>query len=275
MTYERYRVRLSGAVEGTKRKLEIDRPIKIGVILGTGWGDSLELENKKEILLARLLGHELMEIKGHVRKLEFGQCNGKDVLVLRGRVHLNEEPTGDSIPLLVRLQTELMIKLGVKNLIVTAGVGSLVPSIMIGHVVVVDGFISLFAPSMPLWGGEFHSPDDTLDVELQSMAINMAKDVGLVPNPVGYGGYAMVRGPFFEGCRYDKGILERAGASVVGMSMLPEACIAALYDTKVLGLGFVTNNRWEKHTHEGNLRHAQESSGKLSEYLKRIIDSIA
>ncbi len=59
------------------------------------------------------------------------------------------------------------------------------------------------------------------------------------------------------------------------MSMLPEACIAALYDdVKVLGLGFVTNSDNETHSHERNLAQAQKASAKLGGLLERIIRRI-
>jgi purine-nucleoside phosphorylase len=263
---------LLDVVEAVKEKFNISASVKTGLILGTGWGDSLKLKNKKEVSLVDLFNCSLREVKGHARKLEFGQCSGKDILVLRGRVHLNEALAGDHIPMLVRIQIELMMKLGVKNLIVTAGVGSLEPHIMVGHVVVVDSFVTLFAPPMPLWGGEFCSPEDALAVEPRIMAMNVARDMDLIPH---FGSYAMIRGPFFEGRRHDKSTLRNAGGSVVGMSMLPEACIADLYGVKILGLGFVTNTHVERHSHEDNLRRARESSEKLSNYLEKIIGSIA
>ena len=84
-------------------------------------------------------------------------------------------------------------------------------------------------------------------------------------------GYAMVRGPQFEGRKYDKALLAQSGAGVVGMSTLPEACIAQIYGAKLLGLSFVTNSDSETHSHEENLRRVNAASENLGYLLEHII----
>jgi purine nucleoside phosphorylase len=89
-------------------------------------------------------------------------------------------------------------------------------------------------------------------------------------------GHVMVRGPFFEGRRYDKKLLAASGASMVGMSILPETCVAALYPgTRVLALCFVTNTAVEEHSHEENLARAKTASALLGGYLTRIVSRIS
>ena len=89
------------------------------------------------------------------------------------------------------------------------------------------------------------------------------------------GGYAMMPGPAFEGRKYDKPFLASAGIKAVGMSVLPEACVAALYDgVKVLPMAFITNDAYEEHSHEENLRRAKERSPLLGGYLTRIIGAM-
>ena len=83
----------------------------------------------------------------------------------------------------------------------------------------------------------------------------------------------MVRGPSFEGRRYDKKALRETGASVVGMSLLPEACIAALYHPRVkaLAIAFITNNATDKHSHETNQQKAKENREHMGRVLHGII----
>lgn len=244
----------------------------VGVVLGTGWGDLLELEDEEvrplsEFRAFREAG-DLTRLEGHKRHLVLGALNGRQIAALRGRVHLNEHPTSRFVPLMVRLQVEILIALGVKTLILTAAVGSLTETVKVGDVVLVDGFVTIFAPPMPLFAGEFVSPEDTLDAELRRIARQAAPD-GL---SVHEGGHAMVRGPFFEGRKYDKTFLRQTGASVVGMSLLPEACVAATHGgVRVLGLGFVTNTASEEHSHETNQARAKEKAPLLGGYLKSII----
>lgn len=230
--------------------------IHIGIILGTGWGETLRLKDAREMSLAELPGFEsLGSLPGHARTivcgyLSGGKKRGQRIIAQRGRIHLNESFTDPRAPLMVRLQVELMMALGAQALIFTAAVGSLKPEIRVGSVIVVDGFVTCFAPDMPLHTGEFCSPEDRLDPAMQVCALQCGAKERI---PTGTGGHAMVRGPFFEGRKYDKVLLRNSGASVVGMSILPETCVAALSEqSRVLALGHVTNSAFEEHSHEIN-----------------------
>ncbi len=239
----------------------------IGLVLGTGWGDVLEFDQATELPFGEIPGFEGLEgLEGHARRLVIGTLAGKDVLALRGRVHLNEAPADPHVARMVRLQTELLLQLGVRTLIVTSAVGSLRGALPVGGIAIVDGFVTVYAPDMPLWAGEFISPEDTLDPALRAIAHEERGE--LVTKTVGH---VMVRGPFFEGRKYDKALLAATGAGVVGMSMLPEACIAALYGAKVLGLGFVTNDDVAEHSHEENLACAKAAAPHLCGLLARIV----
>lgn len=257
------------------------RAIETGLVLGTGWGDAVNLEGAREVAFQKIPGFKnknLEPMEGHARKVLFGQLGGKDVLALKGRVHLNEAPADPEIHKMVRLQIEMLIKLGIKNLILTCAAGSLLPQIEVGDVMIIQGLVTLYAPEMPLYVGEFCSPEDTLDPRLAGIASTAAE--GQIPCHDG-GNYAMVRGPFFEGRRCDKGILRSNGASVVGMSMVPEMCVASLYNEfgkpraiNVLGICFVTNTDQEVHSHAENVARAKASSSKLGELLARIVNRI-
>ncbi len=267
--------RAERAADSLRRTLGIplDKEIKVGIILGTGWGDTLSLHVISRVALKSIPFFELLgELEGHAREVVYGTIGGTDVIVLRGRIHLNEASPvlapQECLNGMVRLQTEMFMKLGVRTLIVTSAVGSLDRKIKVGDVVAVNGFVTVFAPSMPLYGGEFCSPEDTLDGSLRQCACAAALNTGIHMHNAGH---VMLRGPQFEGRKYDKKYLRRTGAKVVGMSMLPETCVAALYDAKVLGLGFVTNDAVETHSHEENIARAKRSSEKLGNLLERIV----
>lgn len=247
------------------------------VILGTGWGETLPPDPElPELPLHEIPGgfNDLGEIEGHARRVALLKVGGKRVIALRGRVHLNEsfgaacsgKPASTMLD--VRLHVQMLLELGVKRLVLTAAVGSLHPEVKVGDVVVVDGFVTLFAPDMPLFGGEFCSPEDALDQEWAKQCVGNY-DGGIFAQR---GGHAMVRGPFFEGRRYDKDALAKSGARCVGMSILPEACIAALYpDVRVLALGHVTNSAFEEHSHETNQQRSKERAEALGACLNEII----
>ncbi len=275
------------------RKIE---ELPIGIILGTGWGDTLEFEEKIEIPFTDIPGFKNLPtvVEGHKRTLIIGKIAGKQVLALNGRLHLYEKPFSKSWLKMVRLQTEMLIQLGVKELIITSAVGTLKclpekfsqladefwkaggtfpfpnPELQVGDIAVIDGFVSVFAPVMSLWGDEFCSADDAISKDLIDLALKSQGDLVIAKKT----GHVMLRGPQFEGNKYDKEILSRTGAGVAGMSMLPEAYIASLYGAEILGLGFVTNDYKEKHSHEENLARAKEASAHLGEYLKSIISQM-
>ncbi len=242
----------------------------VGLILGTGWGDALEYDQDRRVPFSRIPGFEALEtLKGHAREVVRGRLGKRDFIALRGRVHLNERPADASLHAMVRLQVEMLLQFGVKDLILTCAAGSLNSDVLPGQIMPIDGFITLFAPDMPLFAGEFCSPEDVID---QGTIRHLMTRTGKLPISVAPGGgYAMVRGPYFEGRKYDKKILRDCGASAVGMSVLPEACVAALYpDVRVLPLAFITNTAIEEHSHESNMRIAREASTRLGSFLSMI-----
>jgi purine-nucleoside phosphorylase len=254
-------------------QLSISDKTSTAIILGTGWGDALRLANARSIPMAQLPGFSrLGMLAGHRREVEVGELDGREIVVLRGRIHLNEHPTDPAVPAMVRLQTEMLCALGMRTLILTAGVGGLRKGVQPGDLVVVDGFCSLFAPPMPLFAGEFEEADVVLDPELIKLALRT--DAGKFPRQPG--GYAMLRGPNFESRKYDKRTLRRCGMKVVGMSMLPEACVAMLFKerVRVLALGYVTNNDVEEHSHQMNVGRAKGQGDRLSQYLASIVQQI-
>lgn len=235
----------------------------VGLILGTGWGDVLAFDAGRSVAFEEIPGFGALEpLEGHARQVVCGTLAGREVIALRGRIHLNEKPADPNLYAMVRLQVEMLLQLGVKKFILTCAVGSLTRDIGVGDIVVIDGFITLFAPQMPLFAGEFCSPEDAID----------QKVLAAIDSRLRRGGYAMIPGPFFEGRKYDKKILANTGAAVVGMSVLPEACVAALYPgVSVLPIAFVTNTAFEEHTHEENLRRAKAAATSLGDALTRIV----
>ena len=251
------------------RAFNIGNDINLALQCGTGWGKILEWE--QELPFQEIPGFErLGELHGHARKVAIGSVGGRPVLALRGRVHINEAPADPNIHAMVRLQVEMLQELGVDTLIATCAVGSLVPEFKPDTIVVADRFLTLFAPEMPMFVGEFDSPEDTLKEELIKMAVRVA-----VPGlRVHRGTHVMLRGPFFEGRKRDKAVLAMLGGRIVGMSLLPEACVMATRKQRVLGLCFVSNDADEEHSDEEISRRVRAKSDLLGAYLHRVVAAI-
>lgn len=241
------------------------RQPRIGIVLGTGWGDALGLKVEHRIRFEDIKGFpKLDEIEGHAREVVYGTLNGLPVIALRGRVHLNERPASKKIYRAVRLQIEMLLRLGVQQFILTCAAGSLREKVEVGDLVLIESFYMSNAPDMPGFAAEFRSPTETIDLAWISR-LHQNRDMGLKS-----GTHAMLRGPFFESVA-DKRALAKLGCDVVGMSVLPEACIAALYDVPILPVAFVTNTVSEKHSHEENGRRAKAAAAKLGAFLERAV----
>lgn len=255
-----------------KREVTGEQAPDVGVILGTGWGDCLKLKNERSRSLCSLDPRfaDLEDVAGHQRVVSYGMIGKRRVIALRGRIHLNEHPNSVELYMHVRLQVQMLLELGVRTFILTNAAGSLRDDVRVDNVVVADGFVTLFAPDMPLFGGEFRSPEDILSPELRALALKVCPSQ---LRPIA-GGYAMVRGPQFEGRKYDKPLLRLSRAACVGMSTVPEACLIALYGGQALSLSFITNDDVEEHSHETNQERAEAKSDLLGKYLAAIINRL-
>lgn len=276
-------VNAASAARQIRQTLHLDhQPYRVGVILGTGWGDSLDIQDVRSMDFKGIPGFaDLRQLEGHDRQIVVGRIGQTEVVALRGRVHLYES-ADESIYSMVRLQAEMLIHLGVRRLILTNSAGALGHKAKVGDVVLVDGFYSLAAGRMPIFG-EHPSPDDAIDHELRErilarMPTYDAMRVGGPKTAYRSGGYAMVQGPCFEGRKYDKPALAASGCSVVGMSTLPETCVAALYkedDVRVLPVSFVSNDDKEEHSHQLVIGRTRGQSETLSTFLSVAVDEAA
>jgi purine-nucleoside phosphorylase len=260
---------LNGDIQICRKNLNItaENAPSIGIILGTGWGGAISPE--KTLALGTLPTFQgIPQLEGHKRELSIVELAGQKVLALSGRIHLNECPTDNSrILIWVRQQVQLLIDLGVKKLILTNAAGSLLDTIQVGDVVVADSIYTLAAPRMPLFGGEFCNPEDTLCESMHGAILNLDPDEIHLHS----GCYAMVLGPYFEGRKADKRALAQAGADTVGMSVLPELCIAALNNIPCLALSFITNTAGEVHSHQTNLERAEAMKLQLGTLLDEVV----
>lgn len=267
------------------------------IILGTGWDEAMteNLIYCQTLRLVDLPGFDalrnLEQIEGHRRELVLGiiRRNNGPVAMLRGRIHSNESHNGEELMRMVRLQVEMLIMLGVKNLILTNAAGSLrprgfcdvvkslfKPKVRVGDIVTHDSFVTAFAPPPPYWGGEFETPEDVLKPENIEKVMDAARAAGLNCH-VGVG--AMWRGPNFEGRKHDKMVLRQAGATVCMMSIVPETEVAVLYQgenerVNVYTASLIVNNDIEEPLHKTNQERAKELSAKLGQLLLNLIDSL-
>lgn len=272
--------------------VEVSRAFDLGpedtfdtaIVLGTGWGDQFRAQILHSIKLSSLAAFsDLDELEGHERKLELAEVEvvaqdeqgtiKKKIWILRGRVHMNEDTFNQSVRLMVRLQIEVLIKMGVTRLVLTNAAGALIPPPLMrdGDIVSIDKLPS-FGPGevLPLFPGEFKSPESVLDLEWvrHSTSTTFATNTGMrfVAGP-----YMYYRGPHFENAG-DKEEMRKRGAVCVGMSTKPECAVAALYpDVKVIALVFISNDSEEEPDHQLHQDRAHRHAEKLGKALSLAI----
>ena len=105
------------------------------------------------------------------------------------------------------------------------------------------------------------------DDALAGLAVAAARNRGI---PVSRGVYAAMPGPMYE-TPAEIGFLRTIGASVVGMSVVPEAVPARALGMRVLGLFFVTNQVGVEVRHEDVVRASDAMAGSIGDVIAEVL----
>jgi purine-nucleoside phosphorylase len=213
---------------------------EVAIVLGSGLGAATDgIEADAEISYGDIPGFPTPTVPGHQGRLVLGRLAGVSVAAFLGRVHYYE---GHPMHL-VTLPTRLAAALGVKTLISTGAVGGIDTLLEPGSLVVGTDHLN-FLGENPLRGWTdpegrppFVDLSNAYDPELAELAMSCAAELGL---PSASGVYAAMPGPTYE-TPSEIEFLKRAGATVVGMSVIPEALAAAALGLRFAGLFCVTN----------------------------------
>jgi purine-nucleoside phosphorylase len=133
--------------------------------------------------------------------------------------------------------------LGARGLIVTSAVGGLAPGLARSQVVAVSDHINLMGdnpligPNDERLGPRFPDLSAPYTPAWRRLAAAAAAELGI---PLAEGVLAAVAGPNLETAAEYR-FLRRAGADLVGMSMVPETLAAVHMGMRVLGLAVVTD----------------------------------
>jgi purine-nucleoside phosphorylase len=256
------------------------------IVLGSGLGGVLEVAGAAagrseglEIPYGELPGFPAPSVPGHAGRLWLGELGDRPFAAFLGRIHYYE---GHPMRL-ASLTARVAALLGARTLVLTAATGAVDRALATGSLVVLRDHINQMGENplrgwtMPDGSPPFVSVSDVYDRELADTALRAAKDArvgeGANPLPVAEGVYVAVSGPSYE-TPAETEAFRRAGATVVGMSMVPEAVAARALGMRVLGLSFVTNAAGAAVSHEEVLAasdHAAEAIGRvLVELLEKL-----
>ena len=242
----------------------------VAIVLGSGLGAATAaMQEEASFGFDELPGFPAPTVPGHAGRLVLGRIAGIPVVVFRGRIHFYEGNDLATCALPVRVARAL----GATTVVLTAATGGIGQGLDTGHLVVGSDHINLLGQS-PLRG--WRRPDGSppfvdmvgaYDDALAGLAVAAARNRGI---PVSRGVYAAMPGPMYE-TPAEIGFLRTIGASVVGMSVVPEAVPARALGMRVLGLFFVTNQVGVEVRHEDVVRASDAMAGSIGEVIAEVL----
>jgi purine-nucleoside phosphorylase len=211
----------------------------VGAVLGSGLSECLDNLDRPQVLeFADIPGMPIPSTVGHRGALIYGHQDGVPLLALCGRVHMYEGRPNPELAMGVRLLSVL----GVHTLLVTSAVSSLDPSLLPGHIMLVDDHINL--SGMNVLAGEHEQRFGPRFTELREAYDPLVSDIltkvgSMAGVPLSRGVLAQFLGPTWETPSEVK-MARNLGARVVSMSMVPDVIAARQRGMRVAGLACVT-----------------------------------
>ena len=202
------------------------------IVLGSGLGPLADaVEVSREVAFGDV-GLPVSTVPGHAGKFIFGTLEGRDVVLMKGRVHLYEGHSPQTVTAGVRWLAEQ----GVESIILTNAAGTLNADFPPGDWMMLNDHLNLTGTS-PLEGAHFQDLSVAYDAEWRARFRESALKLGM---PLHEGVYASNRGPQYE-TPAEVRMLRTMGADAVGMSTVLEAIQARALGMRVAAFSCLTN----------------------------------
>ena len=230
--------RINKAAEYIKERLEGRQP-KVALILGSGLGPIADsVKDPIVIPYKEIPGFPVSTAVGHKGNFLSGTLHGVQVLVMQGRFHYYEGYPMETVTIGVRVFRQL----GIEFLFVFNAAGAANPAFKVGDMVMITDHINmmpnpLIGPNMEEFGPRFPDMTCPYDLELQDLARESAKKLGL---DIHEGVYFGSTGPTYE-TPAEVRFYRSVGADLLGMSTIPEVIVARHCGIRVFGMSAVTN----------------------------------
>jgi purine-nucleoside phosphorylase len=252
----------------------------IGLILGSGLGPLSEsIQDPTIIPYHDLPGWPLSTVEGHAGELVIGKLEGKDVLVMNGRIHFYEGYEMSQVTLPIRV----MQRLGIEIVVVTNAAGGINQDFNPGNPMLITDHLNLLGmagpnplrgPNMEEFGTRFPDMSQAYDRKLIELARNVAKELEIT---LYEGIYVCLAGPTFE-TPADLRFLLNAGVDAVGMSTVPEVIVANHGGQRVLGISGITNQSnlygEAETTHEEVMETGKLLAPKMMKLIRGILRAL-
>ncbi len=267
-------------LDGVRERTAIE-PVA-ALVLGSGLGtvaDVLRAEagSREDVAIPyeELPGFPSPSVRGHAGRLWIGEIGDVPFAVFQGRVHYYE---GHPMSL-ASITARVAAALGVRATILTTATGGIDRTLDSGSLVVVRDHINLMGANplrgwrLPDGSPPFLDLSEVYDAELSAAAVELGRAQlgGGGGVAVREGVYVALSGPTYE-TPAETEYLRRIGATVAGMSMVPEVVVARALGLRVLGLSFVTNLAGAPVSHEEVLAASDRAAGTIGRILAGMLD---
>jgi purine-nucleoside phosphorylase len=250
------------------------RTPRVAVVLGSGLGGvSGAVEEPVEIAYEQIPHFVNSTVEGHAGRLIVGNCNGVDVVVMKGRFHFYEGYSMEQVTLPVRV----FALMGIRALVLTNAAGGTSPHLSPGSLMIITDHINLMGDN-PLrgqndtrFGPRFPDMTSVYTPAFIAAAHEVAREMGIV---LAEGVYLGLRGPSYE-TPAEVRMLRDLGGDALGMSTVPEAIVARHSGMNVLAISCITNiaaglTRREIN-HEEVMEVGARAGHQLSELILRLL----
>jgi purine-nucleoside phosphorylase len=247
---------------------------RVAVVLGSGLGGVADAINEAiEIAYEEIPHFVNSTVEGHAGRLIAGNCNGVDVIVMKGRFHFYEGYSMEQVTLPVRVFSLL----GVRTLVLTNAAGGTSPHLSPGSLMIITDHINLMGdnplrgPNDARFGPRFPDLTSVYTPTYIAAAHEVAREMGLV---LAEGVYLGLRGPSYE-TPAEVRMLRDLGGDALGMSTVPEAIVARHAGMNVLAISCITNvaaglSRREIN-HDEVMEVGARAGRQLSEQIVRLV----
>lgn len=219
---------------------------KVAIVLGSGLGAVAESIADAVIVPYGDIPHfPQSTVQGHSGRIVAGRLGGAPAIVMQGRVHFYEGYT----PLEVTFPMRVLGSLGMRAVVLTNAAGGIAEGYHVGQLVLLAdhinqlGFNPLNGPNEPRFaarpgaGLRFFDMTEAYSKRLRALAQEAAQQEGFT---LAEGVYLATPGPSFE-TPAEVRAFRTLGATLVGMSTVPETLVARHMGVEVLGISCVTN----------------------------------
>lgn len=210
------------------------------LVLGSGLGSlGDEVENPIVVRYEDVPHMKYSTAPDHKGQFVCGRLAGQDVVVMQGRLHPYEGWSFQDVGYPIRV----MRLLGVETVVLSNASGAINANFEAGDIMMITDHIKFFGvsplcgPNLDEFGPRFQEMRDAYTPELQEIARQTAKDLGV---KLQEGVYMYFPGPHYE-TPAEIRAARVLGADAAGMSTVPETIVAAHCGMKVLGFSLCTN----------------------------------